>query len=432
MTPTEVGIIGIVILFILLFSGISIGMAMGLVGFFGFAYLNGFDPALGMMKTSTYRTFQSYGLTVVPLFIFMGEICYHAGISQSVYRTVYKWMGFVRGGLAISTIGACAVFAAVSGSSAATAATMGTVALPEMKKYKYDYALATGCLAAGGGIGILIPPSVILIVYGLLVEQSIGELFMAGFIPGILQAILFITVVYLLCLNNFRLGPPGPRTTFREKVFSLKDSWIVLVLFALVMGGIYIGVFTPTEAAGVGGFGALAYAVVTRAISWRILMNSLIDTGKTTAMIFLIVLGAQYLGYFLAVTRLPNELATFVTALEVNHYVIIAAIFFMYLILGTFMEGLSMMLVTIPIVYPMIIALGFDPIWFGIMIVIVFEMGLITPPVGINVFIIGGLDTSIPMYTIFKGIIPFLIADIFLVALLIAFPQIVMFLPNLM
>jgi len=432
MSGIAIGILGIVALVILLFSGIRIGIAMGLVGFFGFMIMGDFSQALGMIRTSTYRTFQSHGLTVVPLFILMGEICYHSGLSRNIYESVYKWVGWIRGGMAISTIGACAAFAAVSGSSAATAATMGTAALPEMKKYNYDKSLATGCLAAGGGIGILIPPSVILIVYGLQVEQSIEKLFMAGFIPGILQALMFTVVIYLLCAWKPQLGPAGPKTGFLEKLRSLKNSWIVLALFLLVIGGIYVGVFTPTEAAGIGAFSALVYAVITRRITFRLLMQSLVSTGRTTGMIFLIILGATYFGYFLAITRLPYELTAYVTSLEVNKYVIMAGIFTMYLFLGTFMEGLSMMILTVPIAYPVVLGLGFDPIWFGVMIVIVFEMGLITPPVGVNVFIISGLDNSIGMYTIFKGIIPFLIADILLVIILIAFPRIVLFLPGLM
>lgn len=432
MSPIEIGFIGVGILFLLLFAGIPIGFAMGVVGIGGVIYLAGVGAAFGMLRTVAYTTFSNYGLTVIPLFLLMGQICYFAGISAMLYHSVYTWLGHLRGGLAMATIGACAGFAAVSGSSTATVATMGTVALPEMRRYNYSPQLATGCIAAGGGLGILIPPSVILIVYGLLVEEAIGELFIAGIFPGLCQAFIFMAIIYLLCRLNPALGPKGPATSFRDKVVSLKDSWIVVVLFIIVMGGIYLGIFSPTEAAAVGAFGALIFALARRKLNWQSFTSSLLEAGKTTAMIFLIVLGANFLGYFLAITRLPQELVNLVTGLTTNTYVVMVLIIFMYAILGCFMEGLSMMLLTIPIIFPLVTAMGFDPIWFGVMIVLVFEMGLITPPVGINVFVIAGIAQDTPMYTIFRGIIPFFIGDICLVALVVIFPNIVLFLPNLM
>lgn len=432
MTPLMVGVIGIVVLFILLFSEMPIGFAMALVGFIGFAYLAGFDSALGILRIVPYATFADYGLSIIPLFILMGEFCFFAGLSRDLYDTVHSWLGHLRGGLAMATVGACAGFAAVSGSGVATAATMGAVALPEMRRYNYDDALATGCVAAGGTIGVLIPPSVILVLYGVITEQSIGKLFLAGFIPGVLEAVLYIFTIYILCKRNPNLGPPGPKTSIMQKIASLKNTWIVLLLFVLVIGGIYMGVFSPTEAAGVGAFGAFVFGLARRRLGWKAIKRSLSETGKTTAMIFVIIVGAMFLNYFLAVSRLPFELASIIGGLEVNRYVILALILVLYIILGAVMDEIGMLLLTVPIFYPVILTLGFDPIWFGIIVIRMCEMGMIAPPVGINVFIISGVAKDVPMFTIYRGIIPFFIADIFEVALLVAIPQIVLFLPGSM
>jgi len=323
MTPLTIGFIGIGVLFILLLSRMPIGLVMGLVGFAGFAYLKGFDPALGVLRTVPYRTFADYGFSIIPLFILMGSFCFYAGLSKDLYGAVHNWIGQLRGGLAMATVGACASFAAVSGSSLATAATMGTVALPEMKRYKYDDRLATGCVAAGGTIGILIPPSVGLVIYGIITEQSIGKLFLAGFIPGVLEAVFYMITIYILCMRNPLMGPPGPRTSFIQKITSLKDTWVVLLLFVLVIGGLYMGVFSPTEAAGAGAFGAFVFGLARRRLGWRALKDSFVETGKTTGMIFITILGAMILGYFLAVSRLPFELASFISALPVSRYIIL-------------------------------------------------------------------------------------------------------------
>jgi len=432
VTPLTVGLIGIGILFILLFSRMPIGFVMALVGFVGFAYLTGFEPALGLLRTVPYRTFADYGMSVIPLFILMGEFCFFAGLSKDLYDTVHNWLGHLRGGLSMATVGACAGFAAVSGSSLATAATMGKVALPEMKRYKYDDRLATGSIAAGGTIGILIPPSVVLIIYGVITEQSIGKLFAAGFIPGILEAVFYMFTIYIICRRNPLMGPPGPSTSLRQKIVSLKNTWVVLLLFVLVIGGLYFGVFSPTEAAGVGAFGAFAFGLARRRLGWQAIKSSLIEAGKTTAMIFIILTGAMILGYFLAVSRLPFELASFIGGLVINRYLILGFILVIYILLGCVMDSLAMILLTVPIFFPLITQLGFNPIWFGILIVRVCEIGLITPPVGLNVYIIKGVAEDVPMHTIFKGIIPFLIADICHVALLVAVPQISLLLPSLM
>lgn len=432
MTPLTVGFIGIIILFLFLFLGMPIGIAMGMVGFAGFAYLRGFDSALGMLTTVPYRTFASHTFSVVPLFILMGAFCFHAGLSKDLYNTVYRWLGHLRGGLAIATVGGCAGFAAVSGSSVATAATMGTVALPEMERYGYDPALATGSVAAGGTIGILIPPSVGLIVYGIIAEQSIGRLFLAGFIPGILEAVFYIVTIFIMCRINPRLGPPGTSSSWIERIVALKNTWIVLLLFLLVLGGLYFGVFTPTEAAGVGAFGAFIFASGRGKLGWHAFKDSLFETLRNTAMILIIVLGAMILGYFLAISRVTFVIADTIAGMELNRYIVLTSILVFLLFLGTVLDAPAMILLVTPIFYPLATKLGFDPIWFGIIIVRMCEMALITPPVGLNVFVIKGVAKDVPMYTIFRGIIPFLIADIFHVVLLIVFPQLALFLPSMM
>ena len=431
MNPTAVGLIGILILLILILCRMQIGISMGLVGFLGFAYITGWGPALGLLRTVPYTTFAEHGMSVIPLFILMGSFAFAAGMSEDLYRSVHTLLGHFRGGLAMATVAACACFAAISGSSLATAATLGKVAMPEMKKYNYDTALATGSIAAGGSIGILIPPSVILIIYGILTEQSIGKLFLAGFIPGVLEAFFYIITIMILTRRNPDLGPPGPRTTTRQKFLSLLRTWEVVVLFLVVIGGIYAGIFTPTEAAGVGAFATFLFAILRRKMTWANFKYSLANTTQTTGMLFLIVLGAMLLGYFFSVTRLPFELASRVADLPVNRYVILILILVVVLVLGCLMDSLAIVLLTIPVFYPLILKLGFDPIWFGIIVVRVTEMGLITPPVGLNVFIIQGI-TNTPMETVFRGVMPFLVADFFEIALLIALPQITLFLPNLM
>ncbi|MBW1999768.1 MAG: TRAP transporter large permease [Deltaproteobacteria bacterium] len=432
MSTLTIGFLGFALLMILIFLRMPITVAMGSVGVIGMAYLSGLDAGINLLKTVPYATIANYGFSVVPLFILMGNFCFNAGVSKDLYRTVRSWLGQLRGGLAMATVGACAGFAAVSGSSLATAATMGTVALPEMQEYKYDPALATGAISAGGTIGILIPPSVVLVIYGILTEQSIGDLFIAGFIPGILEAIFYIMTIYILCRRNPSLGPAGPRTTLAQKFKSLKDTWMMLVLFLLVIGGIYVGIFSPTEAAGVGASGALFLSLIRRRLSWHGFSLSLMETLKTAAMIFTILISAMVFGYFLAVTRLPFELTGVVSDLVVNRYIILMGILAVYIILGCMMVPMAMIILTIPIVFPLIVDQGFDPIWFGIITVRIFEIAQITPPVGMNVFVIKGVARDVSMGTIYRGIFPFFVADIIHLTLLILFPQIALFLPGLM
>jgi C4-dicarboxylate transporter, DctM subunit len=431
MNPMTIGVIGIVLLILITFSRMSIGMVMGLVGVAGFAYMRGLDPALGLLRTVPYTTFADETLSVIPLFLLMGAFAFQSGMSENMYRTVYVWLGRFRGGLAMATIAGCSLFAAISGSGIATAATMGKVSMPEMEKYNYHPRLSTGCLAAGGTIGILIPPSVILLLYGILTEQSIGKLFVAGFIPGIIQTIFYFFVIAGLTRLNPELGPRGERFNFREKMIALKGIGEVVTLFVLVIGGLYLGVFTPTEAAGVGAFGAFLCMVFRRRLTWDSFKTSLFQTCSTTGMLFLIILGAMLLNYFLSVTRLPFELANLVTELNINRYYIFAIVVVMMMFLGAIMDELAIMLLTVPVLFPVMMQLGFDPIWFGVMITKLMGLGMILPPVGINVYVIAGV-TGAPMGTIYRGVMPFVIADTIQIVIMTVFPQIITFLPNLL
>ncbi len=432
MSPELIGIIGIAALFILLALRLYIGMAMLIVGFLGIAVLVGFDGATNLLAILPLDESKSYNLSVIPLFILMGQFAFVSGISSDIYKTVYNWMGHLRGGLAMATILACAFFAAVSGSSLATGATMGMVTIPEMLKYNYDKRLATGCVAAGGTLGILIPPSIGFVLYGILTEQSIGKLLMAGLLPGIMLSGLFILAILILCHFNPEMGPPGAATSWAAKVRSLSGTWGMLVLFIIVIGGIYTGIFTPTEAAGVGAFGALVITALKRKLTRDTFVLCLSETGKMTAFIFLIIIGAAVFSYFLALTGIPTSLSTFITGLPLPRGVILTAIILGYLILGCIMEVYSIMILTLPIIFPIIEALNFDPIWFGVIMVIILEVGLITPPIGLNVFVLKGAAPTIPIETIFKGIWPFFAAAILAMILIALFPQIALFLPSRM
>jgi C4-dicarboxylate transporter, DctM subunit len=428
MSPFTIGIIGIAIMILMLFLGVHIGVAMSLVGLGGIFYLTSLKAGLPVIATVFYSNMASYTMSVVPLFVGMGIFCSYAGMSKGLYSTAYKWVGSFRGGLSIATVAACAGFAAVSGTSVGTAATIGKIALPEMKKYNYDGRLATGCVAAGGTLGILIPPSTVFIIYGLLTEQSIGKLFVAGILPGILLSSLFILTIFLMTRKNPELGPPGPETSLREKIASLKDVWSVLFLFVIVIGGLYFGVFTPTEAGGIGAFLALFIGVVTGKLNWSNLGAAFLEVTHTTAMIFLIIIGSMIFNVFMAVSQFPTELSSFLSGMDVNRYVIFAGMVCIYLILGCLMDMFAMLVLTIPVFFPIIKALGFDPIWFGVIIVIMMEQALITPPVGLNVYVISGMAKDVPMGTIFRGIFPFWLAMLVCVLLLTIFPRIALFL----
>ncbi|MDH3883521.1 MAG: TRAP transporter large permease [Desulfobacterales bacterium] len=432
MSPFVAGIIGIVLLFLLFASGMPIGFVMALVGWLGYVYLGSLDAGFHILGLTFFAGGASYTLSVIPLFVLMGQFAAQSGMSREIYYAVERWLGHRRGGLAMATIGACAGFAAISGSSVATAATMGTVALPEMKKYKYGQSLATGTVAAGGTLGILIPPSATFVFYAILTEQSVGKLFIAGILPGIVLALLFMLTIYLQVRIKPEVAPRGQQVVLKEKLIALKGVWSMLVLFLVVMGGIYTGIFTPTEAAGIGAFGAFIFSVGKRKITRKNFVGALRMTAQTTAWIFIIVISAHIFGYFLAVTRIPSELADFMLELAVSKYVILAAVVFLYTILGMFLEGFSILVLTVPIIHPLMVSLGFDPIWFGVMIVIMMEMSLITPPVGVNVFVIKGVAKDVPMYTIFRGIWPFWIAMLVCLVILTIFPEIALFLPDTM
>jgi C4-dicarboxylate transporter DctM subunit len=432
MSVLAVGYIGLALLILFLFSGIHIGVIMALIGFFGMAYLRGWDAGLALTEAIPFTTFYSYDISVIPLFILMGTFCYRAGISEDLYNALNVWLGQLRGGLSMATVSACAGFAAVSGSSLATAATMGMVSLPEMKRFKYDEGLATGSIAAGGTIGILIPPSICMVIYCIITQQSIGKLFLAGFIPGVLQAVFYIVAIYIVCRINPMWGPSGPRSSMRSKIMALSKVWPVLLLFLLVIGGIYTGIFSPSEAAGVGAFGAFVIALARKRLNWQKFKSAVLDTISSTAMLFLILMGAMMLTYFLSVTRLPFELANTISAMTVGPYAVLTLILILYLILGCVMDSMAMILLTVPVLYPLVLSMGFDPIWFGIIMVRVVEIGLITPPVGLNVYVLKGIAKDVPMQSIFRGLIPFIVADVCHVVLLVIFPELSLFLPSFM
>ena len=432
MSLTAIGIIGIIVLVILLFSNMPVGFVMGFLGLLGFSYVVALGPGLSLLARDVFDVFSSYGLTVLPLFVFMGQIAFHSGISRRLYDSAYVLLGSRKGGLAMATVGACAAFSAISGSTNATAATMATVTLPEMKRYKYDMGLATGTVAAAGSLGILIPPSVIFIVYGILTEQSIGKLFAAGIFPGILLSFLFLLTIYLRVLKNPSLAPPGPKTSFKEKIKSFAGVLETLLIFGLVMGGIFFGIFTPTEAAAAGAFLTLVLAISRKQLTWHNFLQSLADTTKISCMVMVIVTGAVIFGHFMAVTRVPYDLANWVSNLPFPNYVVMGIIILVYLFGGCFMDALAMIMLTIPIFFPVSQALGFDPIWFGVVIVLITEMGVITPPVGVNVYVVYGVAKDVPLETIFKGVFPMLLALLLCNIILIFFPQIALFLPGLM
>ncbi|MEM1432021.1 MAG: TRAP transporter large permease [Pseudomonadota bacterium] len=432
MTPTLAGILGFLALFVLLAVRMPIGLAMMIVGATGIALLNSATAALNNLGSFAYSYSAVYTLSVIPLFVLMGAFASVSGMGADMYRTAFAWVGHRRGGLAAATIIACAGFAALSGSSIAAAATMGKVSLPEMERYRYDPKLATGSIAAGGTLGILIPPSTVLIVYALLTEQSVGRLFLAGVLPGLLLTALFVLTVFAVAVLNPNAGPPGERIPMAERFKVLLNSGALIFVVLIVIGGIYAGVFTVTEAAAVGAGLTFLHALWTQRLTVAKFLSALLDTVKTTAMVFFILIGAHFFAPFLALTRIPVELANTVGELAIPAFAILMVIIVVYIALGTFMEGFAMMVLTVPIVLPIITTLGYDPIWFGIIMVLVLEMGLISPPVGLNVFVVKGVAPHVPLGQVYRGIMPFWLAMAVCVALLVAFPQIALFMPDTM
>jgi C4-dicarboxylate transporter DctM subunit len=432
MSLTLVGIIGIVILLaVLFFLGMPVGFAMGIVGFCGFWYVVSFKAAVTMVGTDIWTTFSKYGLTVVPLFVLLGYLAFNSGIAERLYRTAYHWMGHWRGGLAMATIGADELFAAICGSNTATAATMGAVALPQMKKYNYDTVLSSGTVVTGGTLGTVMPPSVVLIIIGLQTEQSIIKLFLGGILPAIVLGILFLLTIFVLCRINPTYGPPGPKRSLKEKIKSLTGVTEAIVIFVLVIGGLYAGFFTPTEAGAVGIFFTLAVTVPLGRLKWKGLINSIVDTLKISSMVFFLVTGAIIFGRFLAVTRLPFMVADFTASLPVSPQVVLAIVLVIYLIGGCFVDALGFLVLTIPIFFPLGMALGFDPIWYSIILTMVTTMGAITPPVGVNIYVVKALAPEIDLGTIFKSASFFLLACILSTIIIIMFPEIVLVIPNM-
>jgi len=432
LSGASAGVLGMCFLFVLLFLGMPIGFGMALTGLLGMIVTyKGVLPSLAMLGIGPYNTAASYMLTVVPLFILMGEFAYHSGISEDLFETANKWLGRMPGGLAMSSVVGCAGFSAVCGDSLATAVTMGTVALPGMKKHKYNMSLSTGCLAAGGTMGILIPPSVGFIFYAIVTEESIGRLFVAGILPGLLLAGLFSGMIYARAKIDPKLAPRGEPTTFMEKIISLKGVIGMLALFVLILGGILGGIFSPVEGGAIGSVGAFVYALIRRRVNKKMIMLSLQEALSITCKLLLILIGVGVLGYFLAATRLPFALANFVTGLEVSRYIIFAAVIIFFIILGCLLNVIPMILLVLPTIFPAIVALGFDPIWFGVITVLTMEMGQITPPIGVNVFAIASVAKDVPMEDIFRGIFPFFLCMVACVVLLVIFPQIALYLPGL-
>jgi len=430
MSSVAAGIVGIALLLLLFLIRMPVAFAMGFVGFVGFAYLTDIGPAFGLLAQDIFEQFSSYPLTVIPMFILMGTFAFASGISRRLYETSYTWVGQLRGGLTMATVLACSGFAAICGSTAATAATMGKIALPEMKKYNYDNTLATGTVAAAGTLGILIPPSTILIVYGILVEESIGKLFIAGVLPGVLLSLAFVLTVAILCMRNPAIGPPGAPTSWKAKFRAITGILPAIVLFLLAIGGLFLGWFSPTQAGAIGAGGALIIGLARREMSWERFIEAGKDGLRTACMVIFIITGAVIFGHFMAVSTIPFKLADWLAGLNIHRMAIMAVIVFIYFIGGFFMDSMALVVVTIPIFFPVVMKLGFDPIWFGVIIVLTAEMGVITPPVGVNVFVIKGIAPDVPLETIFKGILPFLAALIIVTIMLIVFPQIATFLPS--
>ena len=431
MTEALVGLLAMLVLCVL---RIPIALSMAIVGVVGYAYMRDWNwaPAFASLQTRLYETGRNYTLSVVPLFILMGNFVTRAGLSQELFRAANAFIGHLRGGLAMATVLACAGFGAICGSSIATAATMAKVAYPSMKRFNYSDTLATGAIAAGGTLGIMIPPSTILVIYGVFTETNIGKLFAAGILPGILGALLLCLAVQYVTWRDPKAGPPGERSSWKERWIALRDVWAVAALFIFVMGGIYGGLFTATEGAGMGAFGAMIFALWRRVLSWSALYQALVESARTTSMLFLILIGALMFAEFINITTMPNDLVGFVKRFEIHPVAVVAAICIIYVLLGTAMEELSMVLLTIPVFLPVILQLGFDPIWFGILIVVVVEIGLISPPVGMNLFVLKTLLPNVHQNTVFRGVLPFMLADVVRMALLIAFPIISLYLPSLM
>ena len=430
LSTDAVAILGFVCLFGLMLLRVPVGMAMGLVGVSGFAYLVGGTAALKNVGLTSMRTVTDYTFGVIPMFLLMGAFVANSGMSRELFRAANAFVGHLRGGLGIATIAACAGFAAISGSSVATAATFSTVAYPEMRRYAYPQSFATGVIAAGGTLGAMLPPSTVLAVYGIITEQDIGKLFIAGIVPGLLAASMYMTTIVIIGLARPDFLPSGPRSSWKERIAGLRDIWATLLLFIFVIGGLYGGLFTPTEAGGMGAAGAFLIGVLRGKLSRQEIRRSLLQAVRTAAAVLTVLIGALLFGYFLTVTQTPQKVTAFLVALGFGRYGVLTLIMLMYLVLGCLMDALAMIILTIPIIFPVIRELGFDPIWFGVIIVMTVELGLIHPPVGMNVFVIKSVVQDVTFSTIFVGVLPFILTDLIRLVILIAFPILALWLPS--
>ncbi|MBU0589437.1 MAG: TRAP transporter permease [Gammaproteobacteria bacterium] len=432
MSTDLVAFIGFVALFALMLLRVPIGMAMGLVGVTGYGYIVGAGPALKLVGQTSMRTVTDYTFGVIPMFMLMGAFVSISGVSKELFRAANAFVGHLRGGLGMATVVACGGFAAISGSSVATAATFAGVAYPEMRRYGYPQPFATGVIAAGGTLGAMLPPSTVLAVYAILTEQDIGKLFMAGIVPGILAIAMYVLTVAIIVMVKPDLLPAGEHKPWSERIKGLKDVWAPLALFIFVIGGLYGGFFTPTEAGGVGACGAFLLGVLRGRLSRAQVREALLQATRTSAAVFTVLIGALLFGYFLTITQTPQKLTESLTGLGLGNYGILALIMLMYIVLGCLMDAMAMIILTVPILYPVILHLGFDPIWFGIIIVMTVELGLISPPVGMNVFVIKSVIPEVSFSTIYKGVLPFVVTDLIRLAILIAFPMIALWLPQQM
>ena len=432
MSTDAVAIIGFLVLFALMLMRVPVGMALGLVGVSGFAYLVNGDAALKIVGHTSMRTVTDYNFGVIPMFLLMGAFVTNSGMSRELFRAANGFLGHRRGGLGVATIAACAGFAAISGSSVATAATFSTVAYPEMRHYGYPQSFAAGVIAAGGTLGAMLPPSTVLAVYGIITEQDIGKLFIAGILPGVLAASMYMMTVAVIVWARPKYLPAGPRATWPERMTGLRDIWATLLLFFFVIGGLYGGLFTPTEAGGMGAGGAFLIGVLRGRLKRVDVRRSLLQATRTAAAVFTVLIGALLFGYFLAITQTPQKVTVFLTGLGLGRYGVLALIMLMYIVLGCLMDALAMVILTVPIIFPVIKELGFDPIWFGVIIVMTVELGLIHPPVGMIVFVIKSVIGDLNFSTIFAGVLPFIVTDLARLVILIAFPMIALWLPSRM
>lgn len=430
MSTDAVAVIGFVSLFVLMLLRVPIGMALGLVGVTGFGYLTSMTPALKIVGHTTMRTVTDFNYAVVPLFLLMGAFATTSGMSRELFRAANAFIGHLRGGLGIATILACGGFSAICGSSVATAATFSRVAYPEMRRHNYPESFSAGVIAAGGTLGIMIPPSTVLAIYGIITEQDIGKLFIAGVIPGILAVLMYVATVSIIGWTRPGFLPSGPRSSWSERLDSLKSVWATVLLFAFVIGGLYGGMFTATEAAGAGAGGAFVIGVLRGRLSGKQILQCLLETTRTTAAVFTILIGALLFGYFLTITQTPQKVTAFLTGLGIGDYGVLSLILLMYLVLGCLMDALAIVILTVPIIFPLIKEMGFDPIWFGIIIVMTVELGLISPPVGMNIFVIKSVLEDIKISTIFYGVVPFILTDLIRLVILVMFPILATWLPS--